>query len=532
MKMRPFTYPWPADFPGRSSEMPVGSSETVERLAGPLRLLLLEESRGDRERLVSHLSDAGFEVDCLREENLVAMRRALQEGSWDAVLSAIPAAAGSVRAITEKAPGRDDPAEQQRRMLAIHKVVTATSSTLDLEQVLDALLDNLRALTRADRAGVMLLDPRTDLLTTAAARDADGRLPVGLRLARGEGAAGRVVEDAKPLVVADIRSFPQFAPPHGATALPATRVPRALSYAGFPLVSRGRIIGVVSLVGTSPRDFTPDETTFIETVCRATAVSVDNALAHRELRRRQQLEKQRSHEKLRESERLRDSLVHMIVHDLRSPLSAISGYLEILAGEAKNHLGPETREDIANATAAARHMARMINGILDVSKMESQMMKLQVSECDLVQVVGQSLNELESLVGLRQIAFEHPTPPAVVMADSEIVVRIVQNLLANALRFTPLDGKICVGIVPGAEQTRVFVTDTGPGISADFLGKIFDKYAQVESAANGRGHTTGLGLAFCKLAVEAHGGQIGVDSEQGAGSTFWFTLPSRRIPED
>jgi two-component system sensor histidine kinase/response regulator len=157
------------------------------------------------------------------------------------------------------------------------------------------------------------------------------------------------------------------------------------------------------------------------------------------------------------------------------------------------------------------------------------MMKLEVSECDLVQVVGESLDELDSLVGARQVAFEHPTPPTVVLADSEIVTRIVQNLLANALRLTPDDGEIRIGIVPGAEQTRVFVTDTGPGISPDFQRKIFDKYAQVERAATGRAYTTGLGLTFCKLAVEAHGGQIGVDSKEGTGSTFWFTLPSGGI---
>ncbi len=468
-------------------------------------------------------------VECQCVESVAELRRALDEGNWNAVLSAVPPDVATVMAITEKTSGSHGASREQRQILAIHQVVSATSSTLDLEQVLDALLDNLRALSGADRVAVMLLDPRTDLLTAAAARDADGPLPVGLRLARGEGAAGRVVREAKPLIVPDVRSFPQFAPPHGTETDPPVRFPRALSYAGFPLVSRGRIIGVASLVGTSPRRFSSDEIAFIETVCRATAVSVDNALAHQELQRRQQQETQKSAEKLRESERLRDSLVHMIVHDLRSPLSAICGYLEIFAEQAKQHLGPDTQEDIANASAAARHMARMINGILDVSKMESQMMKLEVSECDLVTVVGQSLDELESLVGPRQIDFEHPVPPAVVLADSEIVTRIVQNLLANALRLTPVDGRIRVGIVPEAEHTRVFVTDTGPGIAADARGRIFDKYASVHGSASGaRGYTTGLGLAFCKLAVEAHGGRIGVDSEQGAGSTFWFTLPTRQ----
>jgi len=188
--------------------------------------------------------------------------------------------------ITERKRAEQEQVRQQRRMATIHQVVVATTSTLDLERVLDALLHNLRTLSGADRVGVMLLDPRTDLLTAAAARDADGPLPVGLRLARGQGAAGRVMADAKPLIVPDIRGFPQFEPPHGPATAAATSVPRALSYAGFPLISRGRIIGVASLIGTTPRDFPPDEMTFIETICRATAVSIDNALAHQEIQHR------------------------------------------------------------------------------------------------------------------------------------------------------------------------------------------------------------------------------------------------------
>jgi signal transduction histidine kinase len=134
-------------------------------------------------------------------------------------------------------------------------------------------------------------------------------------------------------------------------------------------------------------------------------------------------------------------------------------------------------------------------------------------------------------VRARRIAFEHPQAPVVVRADQEIVVRIVQNLLANALRLTPAIGKISVGIALDPEQVRVFVADEGPGIPASYHRKIFDKYAQVEAPTTTttmRNQTTGLGLAFCKLAVEAHGGRIGVDSEPGRGSTFWFTLPNQR----
>jgi PAS domain S-box-containing protein len=529
-------------------------------------------------------------------------------------------------------------------MAAIHQVLTATSSTLDLEEVLEALLDNLRLIAGADRASVMLLDPRTDQLTSTAARDTAGPLPVGLRLARGEGAGGRVVAEAKPFIVPDLRNFPEFAPPHGPAAAPAHPVPRALSYAGFPLVSRGRVLGVVSLIGTAPRDYALDETTFIETICRAAAVSIDNALAHQELRRhaervtgefavhrtyaenvlrsitdgvatidrhrrvaswnrgaegilghraaqvlgkscdeifcarraggetlchtgdcifdeiartRQPCPRRevagRRHDgqavtlslsatplfdergefqgivkifhDLSYERALRDGLVQMLVHDLRSPLSAILSYLEMIAEAAKEKLAVESHRDIESAQHAAHGMARMINGILDVSKMEARMMKLELGACDLVEVIGQSLDDFASLVGARELDFEHPTPPVAVRADRGIVARIVQNLVANALRLTPAGGRIQIGVVVEAQNVKVFVTDTGPGIPPAFRHRIFDTFAQVGPPAASRLPTSGLGLAFCKLAVEAHGGCIGVESEEGNGSTFWFTLP-------
>ena len=188
--------------------------------------------------------------------------------------------------ITERKRAEHVQARRQREMAAINQVMTATTSTLDLQQVLDTLLDNLRALSGADRASVMLLDQKTDLLISAAARGSDGPLPATLRLASGQGAAGQVIENAKPLIIPDVRKSTQFIPSRGPEPDQGSRVPGALGYAGFPLISRGRMIGVASLITTTPRDFLPEEMTFIETICGAAAVSIDNALAHREIRRR------------------------------------------------------------------------------------------------------------------------------------------------------------------------------------------------------------------------------------------------------
>ena len=112
--------------------------------------------------------------------------------------------------------------------------------------------------------------------------------------------------------------------------------------------------------------------------------------------------------------------------------------------------------------------------------------------------------------------------------DAQLIRRVVQNLLGNALKFTEKDGVITVCIEIGAEETvRVSVADNGPGIPLEHQAKVFDKFHQVAASKQGHKYSTGLGLTFCKLAVEAHGGRIGLQSTVGKGSTFWFELPRR-----
>jgi signal transduction histidine kinase len=141
---------------------------------------------------------------------------------------------------------------------------------------------------------------------------------------------------------------------------------------------------------------------------------------------------------------------------------------------------------------------------------------------DLVQTLRATVESMTSLAGERQVRMDMPATTLAVY-DQEIVARVVANLLSNAFKFTPDDGTVKVILERHADHVRVSVTDSGPGIAPEYHRKIFDKFCQAELRHAEIG--TGLGLSFCNLAVEAHGGQIGVESAPGCGSTFWFTLP-------
>ena len=247
---------------------------------------------------------------------------------------------------------------------------------------------------------------------------------------------------------------------------------------------------------------------------------------HLELRRQKRL-LQESNEQLRKLEELRDNLVHMVVHDMRTPLTAIYGFLRTLETLEGESLSEQGREFVQTALAATEDLVEMVSSLLDVSKMEAGEMKLNLTQCELLTIAREALAKVESLEGDRQLMLSGADEPVTVMADAELIARVFQNLLGNALKFTPDDGRVTVSIEASAAAARVLVQDTGPGIPPEYRERIFEKFGQVENPANKQRYSTGLGLTFCKLAIEAHGGQVGVDSEEGSGSTFWFTLPRR-----
>jgi signal transduction histidine kinase len=245
---------------------------------------------------------------------------------------------------------------------------------------------------------------------------------------------------------------------------------------------------------------------------------------HLELQR-QRRELKENYEKLLRLEELRDNLVHMIVHDLRNPLQGISGFLDLALTLEKETLTEDGLEYLQTAKRSTTEVIDMVNAVLDVSKMEAGEMKLRLAECDLVRIAADLMSGMQSLKEAREMILDAPPAPVTVVADGDLILRVIQNLLGNALKFTPSDGWIRLVIEPDENRVCVKVRDNGPGIPAEYRVRIFEKFGQVEARANRQKYSTGLGLTFCKLAVEAHGGSVGVESEIGKGSTFWFVLP-------
>ncbi len=238
-------------------------------------------------------------------------------------------------------------------------------------------------------------------------------------------------------------------------------------------------------------------------------------------------ELQDNYKRLQKLEALRDSLTGLIVHDLRTPLTGLLSGLLIMDG-----LGPlneKQTQALHIAVRGGRNLLGMINDLLDISKMESGSMVLDRNPLPVVQVVETAVSQLMPLATERglTLASNLPDETALLCADEEKLVRILVNLLGNAIKFTPRGGSITVTVRRDVDEGSVLfgVADTGEGIPPEAFGKIFEKFGQVESRQGGRTMSTGLGLTFCRMAVEAHGGRIWVESELGKGSVFSFTIP-------
>ncbi|HTS87178.1 MAG TPA: response regulator [Gemmatimonadales bacterium] len=246
---------------------------------------------------------------------------------------------------------------------------------------------------------------------------------------------------------------------------------------------------------------------------------VRNAVAGKRLYDRMQ----EQYVRLRELETLRDSLVHMLVHDVRSPLGAIGSYLHLLGLEAVSAQAPEILEIVAAMKRLVRRMNDMVAMVLDVSRMDSERMPVETSPENVREVIAAAVETLSPEL-VPRIRIDAPAELLSVRLDRPLIERVLINLMGNALKFSPASTPVVVTVGPDPTGIRILVEDQGPGIPEQDQERVFEKFGQAQSGQRTRGF--GLGLTFCRMAVEAHGGTIGVTSAPGSGATFWIVLPA------
>ncbi|HPZ08437.1 MAG TPA: ATP-binding protein [Candidatus Eremiobacteraeota bacterium] len=421
--------------------------------------------------------------------------------------------------------------------LALHRVINEiakeVNQSLELENILQDTLDKILGVTRTEVGLIMLIDKSNRGLNPAAFSGLSPEFIEEIKkkfIKSDTGTRGQAISLGKSIRAKHITD------PGSLTGALLTKG-SLKSLVTVPLKSKNEVVGIMQVGSYQEGKFSKEDMKLMDSIGNHIGLALYNAGLYETIKNHsEQLEKKNS--KLIELEQMKTDLIQLIVHDLKNPLMGIMGYADILLEEEKN-LTESQLSALNIIYISSKDLMRMILNLLDISIMEEQRVTLKLDEINIKDIINRNIYEVRPLL-LREnksIKLEIPERLPIIKADKDLIYRIIANLINNAIKYSPPSGIITIGVNYGdiEKWLTVYIADEGEGIPKDYQEKIFDKFIQLE-AKNINIHnlrtSRGLGLTFCKLAVDAHGGRIWVESDVGKGSKFCFNLPFIYFPDE
>jgi signal transduction histidine kinase len=411
-------------------------------------------------------------------------------------------------------------AEAQRRtqeLEALHQNALDVAAQLEMPRLLTTIVRRATELLEVDGGAIYLVEPDGQSLFLAAVHDMP-ELWVGTRLRLGEGGAGLVAQTGEPLIIEDYQTW------RGRAAVYDPDI--AGSVLEVPIQWGGRSVGVLAChtVAGARRAFDGEDIRLLQSFAQQVAVAVENArLFEAEQQRAAQLSQ--ALERQQELDRLQAEFVQNVSHELRTPLALIRGYAEMLDRGELGELTGAQQEAVAIIARRSHSLVDLVEDITTILELEAT--RIEPAAVDMAQVTQQALADFRSWAGQKGIALRGEIatglPPA--RGEARQLRKVVDNLVHNALKFTPEGGAVNVRLSHDARGVKLEVSDTGVGIPADQVERVFERFYQVNGSIQRRYGGTGLGLALVKEIVAAHGGMVTAESELERGSTFTVWLP-------
>jgi len=399
-------------------------------------------------------------------------------------------------------------------MATIYAISQQIMSSLELPVVLESIVEVLKHVMDCRAACIFLLNEETGMLEIKASSGITSHWRTQAKLRVGEGISGKAVAIGRPIYVPDTLLEPDF--------IFFDRSVRSILV--VPLKVKGKVIGTLSVDHTIPDAFTPDDERFLSIVAAQAAIAIENAALYESLKERA-VALEKAYDEISELSRFKSELLQNISHELRSPLTFVKGYVELMREGHMGSLTPEQAEALEVVSEKADLMARLVEDMIALQRIEVEKLKLEpISLGEIAQFAVRSASLIAQNAG---IEFKLEIPPNLppVMGDKNRLVQVFDNLINNAIKFSPNGGTITIRLKDVGEYIQAEVEDTGIGIPEDKLDKIFERFYQVDSSSKRKFGGMGLGLAIVKSIVEAHGGKIWVKSQLGKGSTFYFVIP-------
>ena len=388
------------------------------------------------------------------------------------------------------------------------------SRSLNLSVVYPAFARAVKALLPYDRIGVIIPEGQHLVMALSAAEPPLASWQ-GHSWLQAEGtAADWVLKNKKPRVVRDLREERQFSD----SVFVAQEGVR--SNLTMPLLVGGNAVGAFFLDSLTPGAYTERDIDLVDPVAQQLALAIDNTRLFQEVEAKgRQLEVANNHKS--------QFLAH-VSHELRTPLNAILGYTELILDDIYGEVPEKIRTTLQRVEKNGRHLLALINDVLDLSKIDAGSITIVNSDYSIEETARAAATNVASLAGAKHLALKIEVPRGLPRArgDERRTMQVLLNLLGNAIKFTD-SGEVTLKVAVSDGAFLVSVADTGPGIEESDQEKIFEEFHQSEIARVSRKGGSGLGLPISKRFIELQGGQIGVKSTPGQGSTFWFTLPIR-----
>src|SRR5262245_20952673 len=428
-----------------------------------------------------------------------------------------------LRRVTQKLESREDKLaealEQQTATSEILRVIA--SSPTDIQPVLDAVVESAARLCNATDGLIARIDG--DVLLPAVAKYGSMPVPEARRLSYGT-PVGRAIIDRETVHVHDLKAEVETEFPH---SKPRQAISGVRTLLTTPLLPGGKAIGAIVIRRNEVRPFSDKQIELLRTFADQAVIAIENVRLFQEIQEKsRQLET--ANERLKELDRLKSDFVSNVSHELRTPLTAIKGAVDLLLRGVPGPLNENQTHHLSRVRSNTQHLAGLINDLLDLSKIEEEKIELDAGRVSLGGLLHEVMETVKPMAVEKSVLIEVDVlePSVLVWADRDKVTQVLMNLIGNAIKFTPSDGKIGVSTANDrGGWVRVSIRDAGPGIPASEQEKIFEKFYQVTRDGGPKPKGTGLGLAMSKSLVELHGGKIWVESQEGRGSTFSFTLP-------
>ncbi len=423
-------------------------------------------------------------------------------------------------------------------LTVLHRAGLLFSSTLDREALLQQVLETLTRDLRYDRAMISFYDPVRQVVSGArvvgVSREIQEfaqtrEIPVSDPLSP----EGMVLLQGRPLLIGDVRAVWDRLHPVNQQLAQATGTKSLMI---VPLKTKDRILGSLMVDRMQEHSLAEEDLELMMTFAHQVAIALDNTSAYQqieELNAGLEVKVRERTAELEQADRLRSQFLSHVSHELKTPLTSIKGFLQNMLDGLTGPVNDKQQRYLTRILENSDRLIRMIEDLLDRTRIQTGRLELAPVELDLELCVGDVIEQLRPLAQAKRqhIGAVYPSVPLLVWADRDRLFQIVINLVQNAMKFTPEEGRITVTVGQDSQRhAGISVRDTGPGIPAEYLDKIFDPFFRVKQARTGvKG--LGLGLSIVRTLVELHGGTIEARNGSEGGAELYFTLPLRVTPD-